>query len=148
MGVGRLCDRGVAGSPTKSQGRRRIIRRYHGCLTQFGSRVCRREIAATRVGENAIEAAEAERHERARQPGCTAALNMASERGNFEYVPCEQRDVLAVMSLGGGQRCRTIPPAPHFPGAGALRATAVANHDAPNVTSESRHVQELSLIHI
>ena len=29
---------------------------------------------------------------------------------------------------------RTIPPAPHFPGAGALRAAVVANHDAPNVT--------------
>jgi hypothetical protein len=40
---------------------------------------------------------------------------------------------------------RTNSPAPHFPGAGALRATAVANDDAPNMTSESRHVQRRCL---
>jgi hypothetical protein len=37
------------------------------------------------------------------------------------------------------------PPAPHFPGAGALRATAVANDDAPTATFESPYLQQRSL---
>jgi len=37
---------------------------------------------------------------------------------------------------------RTNPPAPHFPGAGALRATVVANDDAPNAISESGYLQQ------
>jgi hypothetical protein len=37
---------------------------------------------------------------------------------------------------------RTNPPAPHFPGAGALRATIVINDDAPSASFEGRHLQQ------
>jgi hypothetical protein len=40
---------------------------------------------------------------------------------------------------------RTNSPAPHFPGAGALRATVVANDDAPSASFESRHPQQRCL---
>jgi hypothetical protein len=40
---------------------------------------------------------------------------------------------------------QTNPPAPHSPGAGALRATAVANDDAPTATFESPYLQQRSL---
>jgi hypothetical protein len=39
----------------------------------------------------------------------------------------------------------TNPPAPHFPGAGALRATGVTNDDAPSASFESRHLQQRGL---
>jgi len=40
---------------------------------------------------------------------------------------------------------RTEPPAPHFPGAGALRATMLANDDAESTVFESPHLQERRL---
>ena len=43
---------------------------------------------------------------------------------------------------------QTDPPAPHFPGAGALRATVVANEDIPSATFESRHLQQRWLAHV
>ena len=39
---------------------------------------------------------------------------------------------------------RTHPPAPHFPGAGALRATVVANDDAESTISEIPHLRSLA----
>jgi hypothetical protein len=40
---------------------------------------------------------------------------------------------------------RTNPPAPHFPGAGALRATVVANDDVPSESYESHDLHQRCL---
>jgi hypothetical protein len=40
---------------------------------------------------------------------------------------------------------QTNPPAPHFPGAGALRAAVVANDDVLSATFESGHLQQRRL---
>jgi hypothetical protein len=40
---------------------------------------------------------------------------------------------------------RTNPPAPHFPGAGALRAAVIANGNAASATFESGHLQQRCL---